>query len=224
MIDAHLVDTSATRDLAPLLLDAQGRLKVMPSAFYASTTRQERALFGVRHAHYGLPTTELVAWLDELIAGRRAIEIGAGSGVLSGALGIVGTDNRMQEWPQVRAHYERLRQPVIRYGARVRELDAAGALRALRPQVVVASWVTHRYDPSRHAAGGNAHGVLEEAVIEGCETYVFIGNSHVHRDKPIWRLPHTRIEPAWVFSRAHNGSPDFVAVWGRERRLPPVEP
>ncbi|PNG50141.1 MULTISPECIES: hypothetical protein [unclassified Variovorax] len=215
MIEARALDPTKVRDIAPLVLDEGGRLKVMPAAFYEGTTVEERAIFGVRHAAYGLPTLELVAWLKALIGDRPALEIGAGTGVLSDALGIIGTDNLMQQWPHIRAHYAALRQPVIAYGANVRQYDAVDAVCALKPKVVVASWVTHKYDPARHEAGGNEHGVVEEEIIRNCETYVVIGNTHVHRAKSVWSLPHTLLHPSWLYSRAHNGSREFIAVWGK---------
>lgn len=209
------IDPNKIRDIAPLLLDEQGRLKVVDASVLAQTTREERALFGVRHAYYGLLTTELVEHVQSLIAGRSALEIGAGHGGLARALGIVATDNHQQSWPEIRAHYEMLRQPTIRYGENVLELDAAQAVAQFRPQVVVASWVTHRYDPRRHGAGGNQDGVCEEDIIRQCEMYIFIGNEQVHTHKSIWALPHEKIFPSWLYSRAVNGSRDFIAVWQR---------
>jgi hypothetical protein len=182
---------------------------------YAGTTKDERAVMGVTHAIYGFLTTELIQYLRDLINGRSALEIGAGHGALAGALGIRATDNRMQERADIRAYYATLRQPVIRYGANVERLDALESVKKYCPKVVVASWVTHKYDPKRHAAGGNMDGVCEEDIINSCETYVFIGNEKVHANKSIWSLPHTKLTPPWLYSRAHNGSPDFIAIWGR---------
>lgn len=216
-MEAFQLDTDNTRDLAPLLLDAKGALQVVPADVLERTTPAERARFGVEHGIYGLLTEELIHFLQEFIAGRRAIEIGAGHGQLAAALGIPATDNRQQEEPDVKAYYEALGQPLVRYGEHVERLEAAEAIRVHRPQVVIASWVTHRYRPERHEAGGNASGVDEEAVIAACEAYVFIGNSRVHQHKSIWALPHRRITPAWLYSRSINGTPDFIAIWERRQ-------
>lgn len=208
-------DPSKIRDLAPLVLDTQGQLKAVPAAFYANTTREERAVFGLRHARYGFLTVELIDYLKAFIGDRSAIEIGAGHGALALALGIAATDNRMQDEPQIRAYYAALSQPVIKYGANVEKLDAVQAVKKHRPSVVVASWVTHKYDPRRHEAGGNMDGVEEEEIIRNCDAYVFIGNELVHSRKSIWALPHEKLYPPWLYSRSTNGSPDFIAIWRR---------
>lgn len=213
-----VIDPSKVRDLTPLLLDAQGRLKVVPASVLAATTREERAYFGVRHGVYGLLTVELLDWLREFIGGRSAIEIGSGHGRLAAELGIPATDNRQQEDPTIRAYYEALNQPVIRYGDNVENLDALSAVKKYKPQVVVACWVTHKWDPRRHEAGGNQDGVVEEKVIDACEHYVFLGNERVHAAKSIWSRPHVKETPPWLFSRSSNGSADFIAVWENPSR------
>lgn len=210
---AFILNPADVRDISPLLLDEAGCLKIVSSSVLAATTREERAMFGVRHAFYGLPTIELIEHLKSLIAGRSAIEIGAGSGVLAQALGIPATDNRQQEWPSVQEYYAALRQPTIRYGDHVEALDAKAAVAKYKPQVVIASWVTHRYDPARHEAGGNQDGVDEVALLKHCEEYILIGNEKVHASKPLWALPHTKEQLPFLFSRAANGSADFIARW-----------
>lgn len=214
-MDAWCIDTKNTRDLAPLLLDASGALQVVSADLLAQTTAEERARFGVEHGIYGLLTEDLIHFLRTFIAGRRAIEIGAGHGRLAAALNIPATDNRQQEEPDVKAYYEALGQPPVRYGGHVERLEAADAISLYRPEIVIASWVTHRYRPERHEAGGNASGVDEEGVIAACDAYVLIGNTRVHQHKSIWSLPHRRIEPPWLYSRAINGTPDFIAIWER---------
>ena len=214
-METFIIGSRTVRDIAPLVLNEQGQLRIMPAQFYRGTTLEERAMFGVKHSVYGLPTLELVARLRELIGGRRAIEIGSGNGVLASALGIPATDNHQQADPNIQMYYRMLKQPTITYGPHVEKLDALDAVRMHRPEVVVACWVTHRFDPANPQAEGNQDGVREEDILANCDTYIFIGNGHVHRHKPIWRLPHTREEPDYVFSRAVNGSPNFIAVWQR---------
>lgn len=214
-----VIDPNKVRDISSDFLDASGSLKIVPAQNYALTTREERAILGLKNAVYGFITTELVSYLQDFIGDRSAIEIGAGHGMLAKAIGIRATDNRMQEWADVRAYYQALRQPVVRYGDNVENLDAIDAIKKYRPQVVIASWVTHKYDPSRHEAGGNEYGVREEDVIANCDAYVFIGNERVHANKSIWALPHVKLTPPWLFSRAHNGSPEFIAIWERDKKL-----
>lgn len=212
-LEPYSLDTRAVRDLAPQVLDASGRLRILPAEFWATTTVQERVALGHRHALYGLPTVELVAYLKDLIGGRPAIEIGSGNGVLAEALGITATDNRMQERPAVRRDLAAFGQPPVRYGDNVIECDARRAIRRFRPEVVVACWVTHKYDRARHWAGGNVWGVDEERLLDEVGAYVFVGNEQVHKNKVIWARPHTIEYPPFLYSRAHNGSRDFVAVW-----------
>lgn len=213
MLNAIYVDPRSVRDISPMMLDSQSRLKVVPAEVLQQTTKEERALFGVLNAYYGLPTAELVAFLKDFIGDRSALEIGAGHGGLAKALGIPATDNKQQERPDIRAYYEALKQPVIRYGENVEKLDAMAAVKKYRPQVVVASWVTHKYNESRPQAGGNEDGVVEEDILDSCEAYVFIGNDKVHANKSLWSRPHEKLTPYWVYSRAANGSSDFIAIW-----------
>ncbi|MFN9470924.1 hypothetical protein [Acidovorax sp.] len=210
-----VIDPSKVRDIGPLLLDAEGGLRVLPASDLKGTNAAERLMFGVRHGIYSIPTIELVEYLRERVAGRCAIEIGAGSGVLARALGIPATDNRQQEEPGLKAYYAQLGQPTVPYGEHVERLDASEAVTKYKPEVVIACWVTHRFDPARESAGGSSSGVDEAAIIAACDEYIFIGNEQVHAHKPIWELPHEKQTPAWLFSRAANGSPDFVATWRR---------
>lgn len=201
------------RNIAPDVLDDDGRLKIMPASYWASTTQEERALFGLQHGIYSFPTEELVQFLTALIGDRTAIEIGAGNGVLSERLSIRATDNFQQRMPKYIERYRAMQQPTVPYGDNVEEIDANRAVRKYKPQVVIACWVTHKYDKRRHKAGGNEVGVKEEEIIAGCESYVVIGNEYVHEGKSIWNLPHQIIYPDWLYSRATNGTRDFVAVW-----------
>ncbi|CAN7761249.1 hypothetical protein LJR039_007111 [Pseudorhodoferax sp. LjRoot39] len=212
------LDPSTTRDISPFMLDARGRARVVPASTLASTTPEERLLFGVRHGLYSFPTEELCSHLRERIAGRRAIEIGAGNGVLAEALGIPATDNRQQDQAEVKAYYQRLGQPTVPYGDNVEMLDAAAAIAKYKPDVVIGCWVTHRFDPRSPERGGSTTGVDEEAIVAGCDEYIFIGNQQVHAPKPIWMLPHECETPDWIYSRAMNGTPDFIAVWSRMAR------
>ncbi|MBB3181154.1 hypothetical protein [Variovorax sp. Sphag1AA] len=216
-MESFAIDRTRVRDISHLLLDDLGRLRVTPSRILSETTRTERLLFGILHGFYSFPTTELCEFLRGRIGGRSAIEIGAGHGILARELGIPATDNRQQEEAAIKAHYERLGQPTVPYGDNVERLDAAAAVAQYKPEVVIACWVTHRYDPSRPQAGGSETDVDEAAIIGSCDEYIFVGNEHVHANKPIWQLPHERLTPPWLYSRAANGSGEFIAIWNREQ-------
>ena len=222
-MNVYVADPNTVRDLSPDLLDEHGQLRVMPASYFKGTTPEERAVFCARQAVYGLLTEELVAWVKAFIGNRRAIEIGAGYGGLAQALDIHATDNHMQKRPEIASYYALHRVKPITYGKNVEELDALDAVRRYQPEVVVASWVTHKYEESRHEAGGNMFGVVEEDILKHCKTYLFIGNTQVHQEKSIWALPHVKLTPDWIYSRSINGSPDFIGLWGEiPETLPPL--
>lgn len=210
-----LINSRGLRDLGDEALISPGRPRIMPASYYRAASLDERVAFCVRNGLYCLPTAELVDWLRNKIAGRTAVEIGAGNGVLADALGIPATDSRLQEDSKIAAVYAAAKQPLVVYGEKVERLNAAEAVERYRPRVVIASWVTHRYRADRPEAGGSMFGVDEEDIIASCEEYIFIGNSRVHAGKSVWALSHERLEYDWLFSRAFNGSPDFIATWSR---------
>ncbi|WP_198086651.1 hypothetical protein [Variovorax sp. E3] len=212
-MDAFAIDPTAVHDISSRLLDGHGRLRVTPACVLSRTTAQERLLFGVRQGIYSFPTDELCDFLRSRIEGRIAIEIGAGHGILAEALSIPATDNRQQEDPELKAYYAHIGQPTVPYGKNVEKLDAADAVAKYRPNVVIACWVTHRFDPERPHAGGSVTGVDEASLIESCDEYIFVGNEHVHAHKPIWEMPHEKLNPSWLYSRAINGSREFIATW-----------
>lgn len=210
----HLtIDPSQFRDLCPLALGPDGRIQVLPASFWESTTVHERALFGARTGIYSFPTLELVERLRELIAGRSAIEIGAGHGVLAEALGIPGTDSFQQLMPQYRRIYDAGNLAIAPYGPKVVEMHASRAVRHYKPDVVIGCWCTHKYDPKQHARGGNEVGVDEFDILRHCSTYVLVGNEKVHAHTPLWDREHTIEHPPYVYSRASNGSADFIATF-----------
>jgi hypothetical protein len=214
-MEGYLTDVASVRDISSVLLDGHGRLRVVPARALEGTTARERLVFGVRHGLYSFPTEELCDFLRARIRGKTAIEIGAGHGALAEALSIPATDNRQQEEAMVKAHYQQIGQPTVPYGEHVEKLDAKAAVQRYRPNIVIACWVTHLFDANRSDAGGNMFGVDEAGLIASCDEYVFIGNEQVHANKPIWAIPHEKLTPPWLYSRAINGSRDFIAIWRR---------
>lgn len=218
--NAKILDPRQIYDLRPDVLDENGCMRILPATFWATTKVEERALFGVRTGLYSFPTLELVARLQEIIADRSAIEVGAGSGVLAAALGIPATDNFQQRMPQYRMIYERIEQKIVPYGANVIEMNANHAVRHFKPDVVLGCWVTHKFDLKCPDRGGNEIGLDELDILHHCAAYVVVGNEEVHQHKPIWACQHTVEYPPFVFSRAFNGSRDFIAVFQGLRREP----
>jgi hypothetical protein len=219
-MDSFVIDQSRVRDISGDVLDNGGRLRILPTEYWANTTPMERALLGHRNGLYSFPTLELVEHLRQVIDGRSAIEIGAGHGVLAEALGIPATDSRQQEKSPYREFYAAHGQPPVRYGPNIIECDASRAVRRFSPQVVIGCWVTQKYDPSHHGAGGNEVGIDEEDILRHCEVYIVIGNDKVHASKKIWERKHEIARPLYVYSRSANGTSDFIAIWngGRAHR------
>lgn len=216
---AFALDADPNRRALSEAIGAEGELLVMPSSYYAQTTREERAMLGHSRGVYCLPTRELIDWLRKRIADRPAIEVAAGCGAIGKALGIPSTDNFLQRRPEVAAFYLAHGQPLTNYGAHVLEYDAVDAVKHFRPRVVVAAWLTHKYNPARHDLAGSVAGPDESEIIANCEEYIFIGNAEVHKNKPLLKTGKFEIfMPSFLYSRAMNGSPDFIACFRGKMR------
>lgn len=197
-------------------LDGTKRQRVMPAVVYSAFDQSDAgkviSAFCVRNGIYGLVTEELVQFIREQINGRSAIEIGSGDGVLANALGIRATDNRMQDWPEIREHYEHHGQPLTRYGDNVETIDGMVAVAKYAPQVIVASWLTHRWIETESEIGGNTFAPDELQLLANCEALIFVGNSSVHRKHRLLKKPHLHFEYPWIYSRTWKGK-NFVGVW-----------
>jgi len=188
-------------------------VRVKPAAFLAGFTKAQRAVFSHKHAVYGLPTTELIDWLTAEIGGRVAIEVGAGNGGLGRALGIPTTDSHLQLEPEIKLYYMMMGQPTIHYPDDVEKLDYKAAILKYKPEVVVGSWITHKYREDQHDLGGNMHGFEEEWILKHCKKYIMIGHDKTHWGKPILKAPHQTHRPEFLYSRSMSAG-DFVKVWG----------
>lgn len=207
---AVVLNPAEHHDLTPQLLTPHGQYMLRPASWWNATTRQERALYGHRSGRYHFPSVEVVEWIGRRIEGAHAIEVCAGTGDLARLLAIPAFDNRMQDRPDIARAYAAALQPTIPYGPNVETADANEIVRAEQPDVVVAAWMTHRYNPARHDLGGNAYGPDHMDLLANCRELIFIGNSQTHATHPLLRLRHALI-PLPVFSRAQSGE-DFVAV------------
>jgi len=199
--------------LDKVLLDEKGLVRVLPAEDLRRLDPEHLRLWLHWNAVYQLPTVELVEWLRERIGVRGAIEIGSGNGAIGRALGIPRTDNRCQEWPDVRAYYALTGQPTIRYPDDVEKIPALDAIAKYKPKVVVACWVTHLYREDEHKRGGNMYGVDEDKVIETVETYIHVGSTTSHSKKRILKRPHEEVrplQPTWLFGR---GAPEDRVIW-----------
>ena len=198
-------------DLDNLLMDEQGRLKAVPASVYAGISENRRRVWTHKHAVYGLPTTELVEFVKELIGGRATLEIGTGAGCLGRELGVRLTDNHCQEIPSVKLLMAMQGQPAIVYPEDVENIGAIQAVNKYKPQVVVASWVTQL---SVDSSPGCMYGVQEEHVLDKVETYIFFGSEANHGAKRVMKRKHDTYRRTWMFSRA---SDSVLYVWSKRR-------
>ncbi len=51
-------------------------------------------------------------------------------------------------------------------------------------------------------------------LLRSTKQLVLICNEHVHRNHSMLHRPHARVYPDWLVSRAHNGTREFIAVFG----------
>lgn len=199
--------------IAKDLLDAEGNMKLLRFADYDQFDDESLRLFCHFYARYLLPTTELVDFLKNRIAGKAAIEIGAGCGDLGRHLEITMTDSYCQEFPEVKAYYDMLQQPTIKYGEDVEKLDALGAIDKYGPDIVIGAWVTQWIDPDLPfpEGGGSEFGVKESELLKKIDRYIVIGSQAIHSNKKILELPHETIDASnFVRSRRKD---NVIMIW-----------
>lgn len=161
---------------------SSGIIKPLPVAEVEKFGWEKILLFMYKYGLYTLPTVELIDYLAGIVRGKRAIEIGAGMGTIGRSLRIPITDSRMQELPEVKAYYDAVRQPVIRYPDDVEKLDALAAVEKYEPEVVIGSYITHKWKPGMQS--GNQWGVDTGELIKRVPAYYMIGNMETHRNDP----------------------------------------
>lgn len=193
-------------------------LRIMPADYYGRFHQNDLSAFCVVKGLYCLPTFELLDKLNELILEvdpyRNAIEIGAGNGAIGRGLGIVATDSMMQEDPRISQFYAALNQPIVTYGANVRQIDGNAAVESLRPNVVIGAWVTHIYDQRDPGRGGNMLGIDEWDILRRVKRYIVVGNTIIHGKKPIMPQVNQVIKAPYLFSRsAQYSDKNAIFVW-----------
>jgi hypothetical protein len=200
----------ANIDYLDNILIENGRLKLLSAGDYARIDRTHLRIWASRRGRYCLPTEELVDWLKVQTKGKTVIEIGSGNGDLSFHLGIVGFDNYCQAHnPEVVQYYKAIGQQPTQPPQDIHKLDAVEAVKIHKPQAVIGSWITHRFN----GVDGNQFGPDEEEIIRNVEMYIHIGNERIHGMKPISRFPHKTFSFPWIVSRAANPAEDVIYVW-----------
>lgn len=202
--------------ISKLLFDELNRLKPVPSGVLAQIPPEDLMYWCNTNGVYGLATDELVAWLTGRIAGRKAIEIGAGNGVFGRALGIKMTDSFIQEREDIKLYYSLRGQERVFYGFDVQPLEACAAVKRHKPKVVIASWVTEVYKNGK----GFAEGVDESKILSMVDEYILIGNLNVHGNKRIVTNPPKGFKLdvyqfPWIYSRATQPERNVIMSWRR---------
>lgn len=208
------VSTDDVAYLDSVFLEDGKRLRLLPAAAFRAYPTDHVSMWCQRTARYGLPTVELVEWLRQRIAGRKAIEVGAGKGDLGRLLGIPMSDSHVQMRPEIEALYRMQGAEIVVPPIDVERAEALQAIKRHRPDVVIASWLTQLalYD----GEDGFAFGAHERNIIKRAG-YIFIGNRGVHQAKRIFRLPHVEHAPPWLVSRAFDQSVNRIWEWERQK-------
>lgn len=171
------------------------------------------SLYCHKYALYQIPTRELIDFIKNEIQDEPTIELAAGNGCIGRALGIPMLDNHMQTWPQIIETYKVMKQPVIKYGEDVINMDGNEAVRKYRPLNVVAAWLTQKYEEGMK--NGNMWGVDELQMFQdGIEKYIHIGNSATHGDKKLFRHVKFKIHKfPWLLSRSIKREDNEIYVF-----------
>jgi hypothetical protein len=205
-------------DLSSRLLDPEtGRIKLLPAAEFEGIPRDLFRAWCGQQARYGIPTLELIQWLKERIGDRKAIEVGCGNADIGYYLGITQTDSCLQQTPAMRLMYAAMGGQIpTRPREDVLPLDAESAVQKLKPDVVVASWLTRRFIKGVDVEGqaeASVYGPEEEKILKGCAEYIHIGNLNVHSQKTLLQIPHEFYQFPWLVSRAADQSMNCIYVW-----------
>jgi len=196
-----------------------GLLQVLPASVLAAIPQLHLSIWGNKRGVYCFPSTELIEWLREQVAGRSAIEICSGTGVIGRALGITSTDSYIQTTPEMIAYYALYNQKPIFPPQDVHKFEANEAVDNFKPAVVLGSYITQKYLPGDEDAvpkiGSSFYGVDELALLPKVETYIAIGNKTSHGDKRIRKFPHTTHQFPWLFTRSVKPEENEISVWNR---------
>lgn len=193
-------------------LDSDRRIKLLPASTWQSIDPIELRLWCHSRAIYSIPTIELIDWLREQIAGKTAIEVGAGNNCLGWHLGIPTTDSYIQQNdPVVRKFYELTRQPITSPHPETQQYEACEAVKRFKPEVVIASWLTEKWNPATE--NGSDYGTDETWLIQNVEKYIHIGNHKIHGNKTVRDFDHTVYQPDWLVSRASCPDQNAIYVW-----------
>lgn len=187
--------------------------RVLPAAEYRRFSEKEIRFWCALRGFYGLPTKELVDYVADLIKGKRAIEVGSGCGVFARALGIPGTDSKVQN--TLGDIYSAQRTIPVTYGTRVETLEASEAVKRYDPEVVVASWLSQRVTGFDRLNGivGFAFGAEMWDILRGGRAFILIGNVNTHGGLKIMSKKPRVVKAPWLISRGEDQAKNRIWIW-----------
>lgn len=211
MSSLNILEIVDIEPLEALLLEG-GRMKAVDFAQLQPYTQNQVSLFCHKHGIYQIVTTELLDFVRKEIGDMSAIELGAGNGCLGRSLCIPITDNRMQEWPEIKAYYQLTQQPPVQYADDIICIDGNDAINHFKPDVAIATWLTQKWKP--WTPTGNAAGV-DECLFKGrIKKYIHIGNEKTHGDKEILeKYPFKSYKFPWLISRSMAINQNIIYVF-----------
>jgi hypothetical protein len=211
---ASLLQNENVDYLDELLLDGDF-LKLLPASEYRKINHEHLRLWAHHNSRYGFPTVELIEWLDGQIDGNFAIELASGKGDLGRHLNIIQTDSYIQTTPQVKALYIMMGQPIVEPPESVLEYDALVAVKGIKPDVAIASWLTQLVEENECTpeTQGSVYGGDEIQIIANVKKYIHIGNEDVHSTKKALALPHQELKFPWLVSRGEDQSKNVIYIW-----------
>lgn len=208
----YVLEQTDVSALESILLDENKRLQPVPFDAVRDFSQNDISVFCQKHGVYQIVTTELVEFVRTQIADFRTIEIGAGNGCLGRALGVPLTDNRMQERAHIKRFLAQMKQPPVHYADDVQKLEALTAIKILRAEAAIGSWVTHKWKPGM--SDGNQWGVDEAVLSCRLKRYIFVGNFHTHKTKELLRYctpKEYRFD--WLVSRSMHRRENLIWIF-----------
>lgn len=188
-------------------------LRPVPYAVLQDVPQVDIVIWCNKNGVYQIATIELIEWLREQIAGRKAIEIGAGKSGIGRALGIPTTDSFLHTQPLIQIYYSMLKQTITIPPDYVEELDAEQAIKKYEPEVVVGAFITQKHHEGED--GGNMWGVEDGEVVKAA-TYIHIGHDTPHGKKRINALPHKKYRFPWLVNRCFFREMSAISVWEKQ--------
>lgn len=214
--DVKVVSDANTDYLNKILLDDKGRYQPVPAAILHDINIEHLQLWAIKMGVYQFVTTEMIDWLKNEIGDNRAIEIAAGNGAISRALGIIGTDSYRQQDLDVKLFYDLLGHATTDPPKDILKYEALAAVKKFRPHTVVGAFITQYGTKAERQKDFvcNPTGVKEWEILYYIRKYICFGNLNTHPGKKIYQLPHKVYKFDWLLSRAIDQSQNRVWVWG----------